>query len=395
LPEGDELSMKVLCLSHMYPSHVTPMYGSFVHNQVRFLQNHVDIDVVSPVPWWPFPGAGRWSAYRGVAKAETLDGVHVDRPRYFGVPRRLLPDWTWKAFARSVRPFLRLPPSLIHAHAAYPDGLAALELGRHFGVKVVITVHGSDVKTFPELGPGWRRRVAAALRGADGVIAVSRELAQRVADFGVPAQKIERIPNGVDSDLFALPQERAAGVREWRLLFVGRFNPVKGLEDLLHAMAILRRQRTDIRLDLVGGDPYSGTAAPYVDLTRRLGLEDCVQFHGSIPMDQVPERLAQADVFVLPSHSEGLPLALLEALATGMPVVATRCGGPSEIVTERMGRLANVQDPAGLAQAIGATLDGYGDYDRAAIRESTVAEYDYQSVAARIHAFYERIVDAG
>lgn len=387
--------MRAVVLSHMYPSDVAPMYGSFVHNQVRFTQQHVDMTVVSPVAWWPFPGAGRWSANRALPQHEVLDGIAVSRPRYACVPRRHLPGWSWRAFGRSVRPFLQTGPDLIHAHAAYPDGLAAIELGRRFGLKVVLTVHGSDVKTLPKLGPAWKRRVQAALTGADGVITVSDELTQSVADAGVPAERIEQIPNGVDGELFRGQIRRRAGEQGWRLLYVGRFDPAKGLHDLLQAMALLRQHRTDITLDLIGGHPHSGPAAPFVEAANRLGLQQIVRFHDAIPIQQIPERLALADVFVLPSHSEGLPLSLLEALASGLPVVATRCGGPTQLVTPATGRLADIRDPAGLAQAIGSVLDEYATFDREAIRARTIGDYDYRHVAARLHAFYERVVDSG
>ena len=81
--------MKVLLLSHLYPNVISKLSGSFVHNQARFLQDHCQLEVVAPVPWFPLPGFGLWSAYRHVPRCEVLDGIEVRHPRRFAVPRRI------------------------------------------------------------------------------------------------------------------------------------------------------------------------------------------------------------------------------------------------------------------------------------------------------------------
>ncbi len=383
--------MNLLVASHLYPSSLSRTAGSFVHNQTRFLAAHAQVRVVSPTPWFPpLPGFGRWSAYAALPRREQLDGVELERPSYLTLPRRVLFSQVWRFYLRALargqggRPL----PDLIHAHCAYPDGLAAVEYGRRLGRPVVITVHGHDLKDLPR-HPKWRALVARALQGAQAVIAVSQELGRLAQGLG--ARGLRVIPNGVDCQLFK-PGTRNPGAGGWRLLYVGRFDVAKGLGVLLEAMALLRQRRADISLKLVGGSAATGTEAPFRAQVIRLGLEGCVQFAAEVPWQEVPRHMGESDLFVLPSFSEGLPLVLVEALACGLPLVATRCGGPEELVQAGMGKLVEVKEVEGLARGIEAVLDHYGDYDRQAIRRCAEEKYDYRRIAARLFEVYEEVL---
>lgn len=383
--------MNLLVASHLYPSGLSRTAGSFVHNQTRFLAALAQVRVVSPTPWFPpLPGFGRWSAYAALPRREQMDGLVVERPPYLSFPRRVLLSQVWRSYRRALargqgaRPL----PDLIHAHCAYPDGLAAVEYGRRLGRPVVITVHGHDLKDLPR-NPRWRALVARALQGAQAVIAVSQELGRLAQNLG--ARGLRVIPNGVDCELFK-PGTRSPGVGGWRLLYVGRFDVAKGLGVLLEAMALLRRHRRDLSLKLVGGSAATGTEAPFRAQVARLGLGECVEFAAEVPWQEVPRHMGGSDLFVLPSFSEGLPLVLVEALACGLPLVATRCGGPEELVQAGVGQLVDVGEVEGLARGIEAVLDHYGDYDRQAIRRRAEEEYDYHRIAARLFAVYEEVL---
>ena len=387
--------MRVLVASHLYPSALSHTAGSFVHNQARFVAEHASLAVTAPVPWFPLPGCGRWSTHRRLPRREVRDGIDVTRPRYLTFPRRLLPGVAWRSYRRALAPAVKSRPDLIHAHCAYPDGVAAVSWGRRLNIPVAITVHGHDIKDLAEIDDRWRRLIAGALSAATAVIAVSAELEERVLALGVAAAQVKRVPNGVDCQLFARPVERESGAGGWRLIYVGRFDRAKGLEDLLRAMVHVRRLRPDVSLTLVGGNPHTGTADPFQRLADELGLSSCVEFLSEVPWEEIPGHLARADLFVLPSHSEGLPLALLEATAAGLPVVATRCGGPVEVVDDEVGRLVDVGDIDGLAVAIEGVLADYGNCDREAIRQRAVSRYDYRGVAQRLCEVYAEAVAAG
>jgi teichuronic acid biosynthesis glycosyltransferase TuaC len=379
--------VKVLLLSHLYPSPLSLTYGSFVHNQARFLQRHCRLEVVAPVPWFPLPGLGRWSAQRALPRREVCDGVTVMRPRYLTLPRRIFFGKVWRSYLRALSHAPLEGVKVLHAHCAYPDGYAAVELGRRHGIPVVLTVHGHDLKDLPVASQEWRRLVVGALQGAAAVVAVSGELAALARSLGADADKVHTIPNGVDGQLFVPPEpERRAGEGGWRLLYVGRFDRAKGLGVLLEALA--RLERDDISLTLVGGNPMTGGEAEFRRQAVTLGLADRVKFVDEVPGDKLPAYMAAADLFVLPSFSEGLPLVLLEAMACGLPVVSTRCGGPEEIVETGSGLLVEVGQVDELAAAIDAVLGDYAAYDRSAIRRRALERYDYRRVAQRLADLY-------
>ncbi len=364
--------------------------GSFVHNQVRFLSAHCRIRCVSPTQWFPLPGFGLWSEYRKLPRAETLDGVQIYRPRYVTYPRRVMFERVWRSYLRALERTVGAGPDLIHAHYAYPDGLAAVHLGRKRGIPVVVTVHGHDIK---DLAAGkWRPVVTEALEGAAAVIAVSQELAELVRRLGVDADKVKVIPNGVDGEVFKPVDGAAGGHRSddarRHLLYVGRFRVDKGLNVLLEAMAALRASGRDLQLTLVGGSTATGAAQPFQREASRLGVADCVEFVDEVPWSELPARMSAADLFVLPSFTEGFPLVLVEALACGLPIVSTRCGGPVEVVEKQVGELVEVNDVADLQRGIAEVLDHYDSYDRAAIRQRALERFDYRRIAERIFAVY-------
>ena len=381
--------MDVLVASHLYPSSLSRISGSFVHNQTRFLTELCQPRVVAPVPWFPLPGFGRFSRYRNLPAQETMDGIDVRRPTYVTLPRRLLLGRAWPSYLRALEATAGAVPDVIHAHVAYPDGRACVEYGRRVGRPVVVTVHGHDLKDLAVRRDNWRAWVRDALIGADAVIAVSGDLATRARDLGVAADRVEQIPNGVDSELFR-PGTRTPGEGGWRLIYSGRYDPAKGLDELLQALAGLIAEERDVHLDLVGGGA-TDLSHNFPARAAQLGVGDRVRFIDEVPWHEMPALLGTADVFVLPSHSEGLPLSLLEAFACGLPVVTTRCGGPEEVVDDSVGRLAEPRDVQGLQEALAATLDSYTTFDRGHIRRYAEEQFDYRAVARRIHQVYQRV----
>ena len=387
--------MKVLVLSHLYPNSYAPAGGTFVHNQLRFLKEHCSIEVAAPVPWFPIPGFGRWSAYRRVPRVEVVDGLRICHPRRLALPRRILFTRQWRFHYAALERCGLAAPDLVHAHCAYPDGRAAVEYGARHGKPVVVTVHGFDIKGLPSLDPGFRQLTVEALERADAVVAVSRDLRKDVLELGVSAEKVRWIPNGVDCRLFTGAISRQPGEGGWRLLYVGRFVEEKGLRILLEALGLIRRRRSDISLTLIGGHPATGTSGPFLPQVAALGLSDCVEFRDAVAPEEMPHHMSRHDLVVLPSFYDSFGIVLIEAMACGLPVVATRCGGPEEVVDDRAGRLVEIGNAEDLAAGILAVIDGYSGYDRQAIRRVARERYDYREVVGQIYELYEEVLGAG
>ncbi len=365
--------MRVLVLTKIFPNALEPLSSPFNRQQFAALGRRCEVEVLATIPW--FPGArafGRWSAagrVAGVPRREIIDGLSVVHPRFVYLPK--VGHGTQGALyvaslaAETLR--RRGKHDVLLGSWAYPDGFAAVALARLLGIPAVVKVHGSDLNVIARMA-GPARNLRWALPRARRVVAVSRPLADAVAGFGVPAERIDVVPNGVDQDLFQ-PRERGAAraqlghagdARKW-LLYVGRLEAAKGVLDLLAAFETLAAQRSDLRLVLVGD---GAAAAAGHDAARRLGA--CVLVAGARPLEEVPLWMAGSDVVTLPSWNEGTPNVVLEALACGRRVVASDVGGiPDLITTPALGALVPARAPGVLADALGRAADV--DYDPAAV----------------------------
>jgi glycosyltransferase involved in cell wall biosynthesis len=353
--------MRILGLTSLYPNPLQPHRAPFNRHQFRLLGERFEVRVIAPIAW-----TDEWKARRcgGLPAARRVvhDGLPVEHPRYY-FPPRVLRGWYGHCFRRSVRQAFEravteFRPDVVHAAFAYPDGWAAVRLGHGAGLPVAVQVHGSDVRLLDRY-PARRRRTEDALRAADGVIAVSQDLADTVVRLGVDPERVLLVYDGVDPDLFHPGCRTAARARlgldrgTTRLLFIGNFYPVKGADVLLHACQRLRQHGAAFELDLVGQGPQGEALRR---LVRRLGLDSVVGFRGAMPQEELADWYRAADLFVLPSHSEGVPNVLLEAMACHTPYVATQVGGIPEIHVPEAGRLVPPNDPAALADAIAVEL---------------------------------------
>tara|TARA_B100000686_G_C16805418_1_gene989811 strand:+ start:3747 stop:4673 length:927 start_codon:yes stop_codon:yes gene_type:complete len=300
----------------------------------------------------------------------------------------------WRSYARALETEFvsKERPDVLHAHYAYPDGYAAVQLARRVDIPVVVTVHGHDLKDLAVSNRRLRNQVRDALQGANAVIAVSEELGERARGLGVPAERIHVIPNGADCEQFAAQPLRKRICDEWNLLFVGRFDPAKGIGVLIAATAELRRLGKQVRVRFVGGSASTGKSDFFQRQAIELGIDEFVEFDDEVPSSAMPEVMGGADLFVLPSFSEGMPTVMIEALAAGLPVVVTRCGGPTEVVNDRLGRLVEIGSVEDLCSAIADSIDQYENFDRNEIRNQAREQFDYKQIAQRIAQVYESVV---
>jgi glycosyltransferase involved in cell wall biosynthesis len=357
--------MRVLALTNLYPNPFQPNRATFNRQQLRLLATRHSVAVISPIAWteeWAARRKGAGSLPRD--RRVTCDGITVDHPRYL-YPPKVLRSCYGRFFRRSVRSTFEralseFRPDLVFAPWAYPDGWAAVQLGHRAGLPVVIKVHGSDILRLA-LHPRRSRGTIEALRGADAVVAVSHDLKERVVAMGADPRRVQVVYDGIDSQLFhpgARDVARARLAEELDLqgpvaLFIGNLLPVKGLDVLIEAFGRLARQGVEFTGILIGQGPLRSRLENQV---LRLGLQGRVKLLGPRPHDQLPDWYRAADLFVLPSHSEGVPVVLLEAAACGTPFVASRVGGIPEIAHLGASRLVPAGDAAALAEAIRAGL---------------------------------------
>jgi teichuronic acid biosynthesis glycosyltransferase TuaC len=358
--------MKILTFSTLFPNSEKPGHGIFVETRLRHLvaSGQVEARVVAPVPWFPSsnPRFGQYARQARVPRQELRHGIAVSHPRYPVLPKigmnvapLLLAQSVKPAIARMIDEGYDF--DLIDAHYFYPDGVAAALLGRYFNKPLVITARGSDITLLPSY-PLPRRMICWAARRADAVITVCNALRDEVVALGVDSSRVTSLRNGVDLQLFQ-PTERGAG-NQFTLLTVGHLVPVKAQELIIGALPLL----PGVRL-VVAGD---GPNRPMLEqLARSLNVAERVQFLGAVPQAELRGHYGAADALVLASSREGWANVLLESMACGTPVVASRVYGTPEVVAApEAGVLMAERTPQGVADAVNALRADYPD--RAATR---------------------------
>lgn len=399
-PGGAPAPLRLLTFSTLYPNAAAPNHGVFVENRLRHLvaAGGVTARVLAPVPWFPSrnPRFGAWARAAAAPAQERRAGLDVAHPRFLAIPRigmRVAPDLLYYAAARCLRRMLRdgAQFDLIDAHYLYPDGVAALRLGRAFGLPVVMTARGSDVTQFPDHA-GPRRRILAAVAGADAVITVSAGLKRGLAALGAAPGKITVLRNGVDLGLFrpSAAAARQAARAQWRmegptLLSVGGLIPRKGHELTIAALA----QLPAWRLVIAGEGPEH---AALLAQAAKLGLQNRVRLLGAVPHADLPALYGAADISVLASAREGWANVLLESMACGTPVVASPIPGNDEVIQSRAaGLIAGARSAAALAAAITALAADPPARDETA---RYAAAFSWDATSAGQLALFQRVLQA-
>ena len=350
--------LRVLVLTSRFPDRLRPNLGNFIERQTLELASRpgVDVEVVAPVGRVPFPlSLASSSALDALPKREVWKGVTVNRlpfpqSRYFpslrpgALARRLLP------LARTIRE--RFAFDVISAEFSWPDGPAAIAVGRALGVPVMIKARGMEFERRAEKASTRRQLLASGL-AAQRLLAVSASVKQKMAAIGLPEDRIAVHYPGLDSELFR-PRDREAararlGISGPLLLAVGNLIPEKGHWLAVEALALIE----GATLIIVGNGPERSAL---LARARKLGVADRLRLQGSLPHALLPAFFTAADVTIHPSFVEGFGNARLESLACGTPLVTTAVGDASLIVDgAEAGRIV-APDPRAIAEAVSALL---------------------------------------
>jgi teichuronic acid biosynthesis glycosyltransferase TuaC len=391
--------LRVLVLARAYPNDVLPTLGLWTERPTVRLARRCDLRVVSPVPWCPplpsFPRLEQYRRFRAVPSTDTRDGVEILHPRFIVGPGTSLYPFEARAYARGLDRTVRqlrthFPFDLIHAHFIYPDGVVAHRLSKQYGVPFVVTEHAPWTGWLDRTGVA--RQAVPAARAAAATMPVSTSVLTTIRAYAGESVRATVVPVGVDTHLFSPRPEVSR--RAEQLLFVGFINYNKGVDVLLNAMSQLAARHPSARLLLVGGSLYRNTRLQEERLralATSLGLDDRVHFLGRRPPEDVAALMAESAAVVLPSRAESFGAVLVEALACGTPVVATRCGGPEDIVTGEVGELVPVGDAEALAAALDRVLRGTAEYDPERLRNYAVDRFGWDRIVDLIEDVYTHV----
>ncbi|NHZ43603.1 glycosyltransferase family 4 protein [Massilia aquatica] len=361
--------MKILTFTTLFPNQVKPNHAIFVETRLRHLvaSGQVEARVVAPVPWFPFTGKrfGQYGDFARVPAVEERFGLPVLHPRYPVIPKigmNLAPALLANAARATVGRMLDegFDFDLIDAHYFYPDGVAAVKLGKHFNKPVVITARGSDISLIPNFAKP-RKMIQWAAANAAAVITVCDALKTELVQLGADPATITPLRNGVDLQRFHQGDRaglrRELGLGGFTLLSVGHLVELKGHDLAIGALAHL----PGVTLLIAG----SGVELARLQaLARELKVEERVRFLGAVPQPELPRYYGAADALVLASSREGWANVLLESMACGTPVVASRVWGTPEVVAApAAGVLMIERSRQGVLDAVNALRADYPAHD--------------------------------
>ncbi len=379
--------MRVLVFSSSFPNPVEPVNGSFVYKPLQAFPAEHELVVVAPVP---FGLSWRRGAKDVIERKEQMelghDLVWVYRPRYLLLPYNLLrPLIGFIEFLLSYPRIRKLhrhkPIDLIHTHFAYPDGIAVRWISRLLGIPYLVTEHRGLLRE--TLNNFWiSGQLLKTYRKASKVVTVSEFSARVLAEFGIDSAVI---PNGIDFDRFTVAPPRA---RPTMLVVIASLIPAKGIDYLIQALALLRERGRDYELDIIGAGKHR-TALE--ELVCSLKLEDRVTFKGQLVPIKVEEILSHYDALIVSSLRESFSIVLIEAMASGLPVVATRCGGPESIVNSDTGVLVSPGSADALAEGVLELEKNWEQYDPYLIRDYARNKYSLDGVMNAYVEIYESI----
>ncbi len=393
--------MKILILSHMFPLPHDPISGVFVLDQCRALQSlgH-QIIVISPIPWVPLGGGSinsKWKLLNQVPAKLEMEGIQVYHPHTLFFPRGFAYHKTGTWYYKAIRSLAKKLHDeehfeIIHAHTALPDGYAAMMLHRDLKIPHVVTIHGDDLQHRLHQNRYCFSAIGESLAAADKIILVSAKLQRNLRQFypEIPHTRQIVIGNGIDAKKIP-PTPPIFHKKNRTLISLGQLKAIKGHRFVLQAMAKLGE--FPLRYVIIGDGEERN---PLELLTDELGLRNQVEFTGSLPQDQAMRRMAEADIFVLPSYEEGFGIVYLEAMAMSKPVIACSGQGISDVIESgNNGYLVEPQDINALIHTMRILLSdqnlarSIGSRGKAKVYRS----YLWRHQMARLSILYDQVLE--
>lgn len=381
--------LNVLYLVPGLPTRFRPHFMPFLSTQLEALSHHenLNINVVVYLPVFHYLRYEYLSNYFKLrferinainCKVNIMPIWYLSRPTiFFGLDIvTYLPFILTKYYIR--RNGIKV--DLIHSHFV-STGLVAKKLSEKLGVKYVITEHASDLE--PMIARYSLDRILDMYRGATSVICVSPMLKDKINHLDPQLANLQIIPNGVEIKSFKI---RRGDYRK-RFVFIGHIIDRKGIRTLLQAARKMKIEDVDFRLDIFGKGDLEGYITNFA---ARNGLVDSIYLRGVVDNNNINDVLISHDVLILPSRKESFGVVVIEALASGLPVIVTKCGGPeSIIVNRRLGELIEVGNATQLFEAMVRVSKNYKFYDPDFLNKHVKENFDWEVLSAEIIDQYE------
>ncbi len=404
--------MKILWLCSWYPNRYIFHNGFFVRRQAEAVARFVDVTTLHAVEKTSeilLPdGSKEKNTEGGNFEIEISKKTHLEVIVYFPKSHNPFSKFInqFRAYQKGYSLIKREwgTPDLVHLHVIVSAGIYALFLHFFHKLPFIITEHSSmyRIETGVFMRSNWffKTLVRTCVKQAKAVIALSPFYASTMQQHGLN-NRFFYVPNVVDTDLFTIKNDvKINGIgtdltqntpsKTFHLIHVsGLHDPIKNVSGILKSVQLLSGKRQDFILDIIG-DPFE--QPPYRALIQQLNIEKFVRFHNYLPIEEVAEKVQNADIFVLFSRFEGLPCVILEAMSAGLPIVATETGGISDWIEEGSGRLVKSENEADLADTLDFIMTHLNNFDAAKIRHRIVETCSYHAVGQAIVEVYKQTV---
>lgn len=395
-------AIRILAISTLFPNPVRPAFGNFVGNQMRAAAatDDIDLTMISPIgiPPWPLCLKQPYRQLRTIPAHSDISGIPTHYPRFTIIPR-IGADSNPDRIVSAVLPLARSlhaqqPFNLIDASFFFPDGPAAARIAAELRLPLTIKSRGADIHYWGGR-PAALRQMLAAADQATGLLAVSEALKADMIALGMAGEKIAIHYTGLDRTRFRPIERHTARA--------ALASAIPALPDLHEAPlivtpgALIARKGQAFAIEALSHLPQAHLAlagtgedeAPLRNLAASKGIANRVHFLGQVSHDTLPVLLCSANAVVLPSQSEGLANAWVEALACGTPIVIPDIGGARELLTSPIaGRIVN-RDGSAIAQAVSDILAAPPQQEQVA---ETVSHFSWERNGARIAEFWRGIV---
>ena len=397
--------MKVLVISHMYPSSFNEISGIFVHEQVKALvAKGVEIQVVSPVPWTPFPInylSYKWKKYSIIPEREIREGISVWYPRYVTFPRSLFFACSGQRMYLGIKELVakiyqEFQFDLIHAHVALPDGYAGMKIAQKYKKPLIVNIHGQDFQQTIFKNKKCKENMVKLINYSKKTIVVSKKLMKIGEKYlQVNKDKIIVVPNGVNMrDIYTEKNENIQEYKEKKvILSVSHLIKTKGIDLNLKAIAKLIQKYPDIIYLIIGEGEEKKKLKK---LVSELNLQDMVIFMGEVSRYKVMEYMASCDIFSLPSWNEGFGVVYIEAMVSGKPVIGCQGEGIEDFVKHgKTGLLVKPKDVDSLTEALDFLLSNTDKAKaiRECARKAVLENYTWEKNAEKTIEIYRKVLN--
>jgi glycosyltransferase involved in cell wall biosynthesis len=354
--------MKVLMISHMYPSKFNKVAGIFVHEQVKVLvKEGVEIQVIAPIPWTPFPVKylkNKWRRYSEFPSSEKWEDIIIYHPRYLEFQKTLFFASSGSRLFKGIQGLVGkiykyFKFDIIHSHVALPDGYAGMKLSQRYKKPLIVTIHGQDIQQTIFKNKKCKENIEKVINFSKKTITVSNKL-KNISEkqLKINSNKIVSISNGISlNDIFMNESKIFQKYkRKIVILSVSNLIGIKGIDLNLRAIASLKKKYSNIIYLIIGEGERKKSLEK---LVKDLDLQDNVKFLRELSHHKVMEYMSICDIFSLPSWNEAFGVVYIEAIAHGKPVIGCRGQGIEDFVKHgKTGILVKPQDVDDLIKAL-------------------------------------------